>query len=138
MRKTVEDRITTLQRKTIVRPTVEVLAGLVGPDARACWDQLVGTGRVATAQCGAAVPVRRRDHRRAPGQVRHLRLQPHRHRTQPPLSRAHQPSVTATRTPSQPRENPSQHRATRHTVVTGSAIFCDGLDGAVSWGNGCV
>jgi hypothetical protein len=44
MRKTVEDRITTLQRKTIVRPTVEVLAGLVGPDARASWDQLVAQG----------------------------------------------------------------------------------------------
>lgn len=45
MRKTVEDRITTLQRKTIVRPTVEVLAGLVGPDARACWDQLAAQGQ---------------------------------------------------------------------------------------------
>jgi site-specific DNA recombinase len=44
MRRTVEDRITTLHRKTIVRPTVEVLAGLVGPDARACWDQLVTQG----------------------------------------------------------------------------------------------
>jgi site-specific DNA recombinase len=44
MRKTVEDRITTLQRKTIVRPTVEVLAGLVGPDARACWDRLAAEG----------------------------------------------------------------------------------------------
>ena len=40
MRKTVEDRITTLHRKTIVRPTIEVLAALVGPHARACWDQL--------------------------------------------------------------------------------------------------
>jgi hypothetical protein len=40
MRKTVEDRITTLRRKTIVRPTVEVLTGLVGPDARAAWDRL--------------------------------------------------------------------------------------------------
>jgi site-specific DNA recombinase len=45
MRKTVEDRITTLHRKTIVRPTVEVLAGLVGPDARTCWDQLVTQGQ---------------------------------------------------------------------------------------------
>jgi DNA invertase Pin-like site-specific DNA recombinase len=45
MRKTVEDRITTLQRKTIVRPTVEVLAGLVGPDARACWDRLAAEGQ---------------------------------------------------------------------------------------------
>ncbi|MGH3528895.1 MAG: zinc ribbon domain-containing protein [Pseudonocardiaceae bacterium] len=44
MRKTVEDRITTLQRKTIVRPTVEVLAGLVGPDARSSWDQLAAQG----------------------------------------------------------------------------------------------
>jgi transposase InsO family protein len=38
MRKTVEDRITTLRRKTIMRPTVEVLTGLVGPDARRCTD----------------------------------------------------------------------------------------------------
>jgi hypothetical protein len=44
IRKTVEDRITILQRKTIVRPTVEVLAGLVGPNARACWDQLAAQG----------------------------------------------------------------------------------------------
>ncbi len=44
MRKTVEDRITTLQRKTIVRPTVEVLAGLVGPDARVSWDRLAAQG----------------------------------------------------------------------------------------------
>jgi hypothetical protein len=46
MRKTVEDRITTLRRKTIVRPTVEVLAGLVGPDARAAWDRLAESGEV--------------------------------------------------------------------------------------------
>lgn len=38
MRKTVEERITTLRRKTIVRPTIEVLSGLVGPDARTAWD----------------------------------------------------------------------------------------------------
>jgi site-specific DNA recombinase len=46
MRKTVEDRITTLRRKTIVRPTVEVLAGLVGPDARTAWDRLADSGDV--------------------------------------------------------------------------------------------
>jgi hypothetical protein len=46
MRKTIEDRITTLQRKTIVRPTVEVLTGLVGPDARAAWDRLVADGQL--------------------------------------------------------------------------------------------
>lgn len=44
MRKTVEDRITTLHRKTIVRPTIEVLGALVGPHARACWDQLGAQG----------------------------------------------------------------------------------------------
>ncbi|MGH3902539.1 MAG: recombinase family protein [Pseudonocardiaceae bacterium] len=43
MRKAVEDRIVTLRRKTVVRPTVEVLAGLVGPNARASWDQLVAS-----------------------------------------------------------------------------------------------
>jgi site-specific DNA recombinase len=46
MRNTVEDRITGLRRKTIVRPTVEVLAGLVGPDARKAWDRLADTGEV--------------------------------------------------------------------------------------------
>ncbi len=46
MRKTVEDRISGLRRKTIVRPTVEVLAGLVGPDARATWDRLADNGEV--------------------------------------------------------------------------------------------
>lgn len=46
MRKTVEDRINTLRRKTIVRPTVEVLTGLVGPHARACWDELAASGEV--------------------------------------------------------------------------------------------
>jgi hypothetical protein len=39
----------------------------------------------------------------------------------------------ATRTRHNPAKDPSQHRATRHTVVTGSAIFCDGLNGAVNW-----
>ena len=38
MRKAVEDRIATLRRKTVVRPTVEVLADLVGPNARTSWD----------------------------------------------------------------------------------------------------
>jgi hypothetical protein len=46
MRKTIEDRISTLRRKTIVRPTVEVLAGLVGPDARTAWDRLAEAGEV--------------------------------------------------------------------------------------------
>jgi site-specific DNA recombinase len=46
MRKTVDDRITTLRRKTIVRPTVEVLTGLVGPDARRAWDRLAEGGEV--------------------------------------------------------------------------------------------
>jgi site-specific DNA recombinase len=46
MRKTVEDRISALRRKTLVRPTVEVLTGLVGSHARACWDELVASGEV--------------------------------------------------------------------------------------------
>ncbi|HEV7450879.1 MAG TPA: hypothetical protein VGO16_05735 [Pseudonocardiaceae bacterium] len=41
-----EDRITTRRRKTIVRPTIEVLAGLVGPDARTAWDRLADSGQV--------------------------------------------------------------------------------------------
>ncbi|MDQ3763663.1 MAG: hypothetical protein M3460_19190 [Actinomycetota bacterium] len=44
MRKTVEDRITARRRKTIVRPTVDVLAGLVGPGARAAWGHLAERG----------------------------------------------------------------------------------------------
>jgi hypothetical protein len=46
MRKTIEDRISTRRRKTVVRPTVEVLAGLVGTDARAAWDRLAEGGEV--------------------------------------------------------------------------------------------
>jgi site-specific DNA recombinase len=46
MRSIVEDRITTLRRKTIVRPTVEVLSGLVGADASAAWDRLADGGEV--------------------------------------------------------------------------------------------
>jgi len=32
--------------QTIVRPTVKVLAGLVGPDARKAWDRLAEGGEV--------------------------------------------------------------------------------------------
>ena len=46
MRKTGEDRVATLRRKTIVRPTVEVLAGLVGIDARTARDRLAQDGEV--------------------------------------------------------------------------------------------
>jgi site-specific DNA recombinase len=44
MRRTVEDRITILRRKTIVRPSAGVLSGLVGPGARAAWDELAASG----------------------------------------------------------------------------------------------
>ncbi len=40
MRKTVEARIAEVERKMIVRPTAEVLDGLVGPDARKSWAAL--------------------------------------------------------------------------------------------------
>jgi hypothetical protein len=40
MRKTVEDRITQIRRKLVVRPAVEVLEGLVGPNARRSWEAL--------------------------------------------------------------------------------------------------
>jgi site-specific DNA recombinase len=46
MRKTIEDRISALHRKTIVRPTAEVLTGLIGPDARTVWNQLADRGEV--------------------------------------------------------------------------------------------
>jgi DNA invertase Pin-like site-specific DNA recombinase len=38
MRKTVEDRIKKIEAKTIIRPAVEVLKGMTGPDARATWN----------------------------------------------------------------------------------------------------
>ncbi|HET9254845.1 MAG TPA: recombinase family protein [Pseudonocardiaceae bacterium] len=44
MRKTIEDRIDVLRRKTIVRPTAEVLNGLAGPGARASWEALAASG----------------------------------------------------------------------------------------------
>jgi len=44
MRRTVEDRISKAQRKTVVRPTAAVLEGLTGPHARASWDALVASG----------------------------------------------------------------------------------------------
>ncbi len=44
MRKTVDERITARHRKTIVRPTADVLAGLVGPNARASWQHLAANG----------------------------------------------------------------------------------------------
>ncbi|WP_432043825.1 recombinase family protein [Streptomyces cadmiisoli] len=40
MRKTVEARIAEIERTMIVRPTTEVLDGLVGPHARARWEAL--------------------------------------------------------------------------------------------------
>ncbi|WP_328673398.1 recombinase family protein [Streptomyces sp. NBC_00322] len=41
MRKTVEERISKVERKLVVRPAVEVLRGLVGPEARKNWRELV-------------------------------------------------------------------------------------------------
>ncbi|WTI72517.1 recombinase family protein [Streptomyces sp. NBC_00728] len=40
MRKTVEDRVAQIRRKLVVRPAVEVLEGLVGPNARDSWKAL--------------------------------------------------------------------------------------------------
>ncbi|MFJ7965135.1 recombinase family protein [Streptomyces sp. NPDC096324] len=40
MRKTVEDRVARIRRKLVVRPTVEVLEGLVGPNASSSWKEL--------------------------------------------------------------------------------------------------
>ncbi|MBE1566309.1 recombinase family protein [Nonomuraea africana] len=45
MRKAVEKRIKKIQDKTIVRPAVEVLAGMVGPDAHATWEALEQAGK---------------------------------------------------------------------------------------------
>ncbi|HEX2742957.1 MAG TPA: recombinase family protein [Streptosporangiaceae bacterium] len=38
MRKKVEERIRKIEAKTIIRPAVEVLEGMTGPDARATWE----------------------------------------------------------------------------------------------------
>ncbi len=40
MRKMIEGRIREAQRKTVVRPAVEVLQGMVGPNARESWKRL--------------------------------------------------------------------------------------------------
>ncbi len=40
MRKEIEDRIKTVQRKAIVRPAVEVLEGMTGPGAEKAWRDL--------------------------------------------------------------------------------------------------
>lgn len=45
MRKTVEDRIAAVQQKLVARPTVEVLQGLVGPNARESWKALEAAGQ---------------------------------------------------------------------------------------------
>jgi hypothetical protein len=44
MRKIIEDHISALRRKTIVRPTVKVFSGLAWPGARAAWDALAASG----------------------------------------------------------------------------------------------
>ncbi|MFF3245768.1 recombinase family protein [Streptomyces sp. NPDC002870] len=41
MKKTVEERIAKIERKLVVRPAVEVLRGLVGPNAEKGWAELV-------------------------------------------------------------------------------------------------
>lgn len=46
MRKTVEDRIRRIEAKTVIRPAVEVLAGMTGPDARKTWEALEKAGNV--------------------------------------------------------------------------------------------
>ena len=38
MRKTVEDRIRKVEFKSVIRPAVEVLDGMTGPDARKTWE----------------------------------------------------------------------------------------------------
>lgn len=44
MRRTVEDRISTIRHKTVVRPTADILAGLVGEHARDRWNELAAQG----------------------------------------------------------------------------------------------
>jgi site-specific DNA recombinase len=38
MHKTVEDRIRKIEAKTVIRPVLEVLDGMTGPDARKTWE----------------------------------------------------------------------------------------------------
>lgn len=44
MRREIEERIKTAQRKAIVRPTIEVLQGMTGPGAEAAWRELEAQG----------------------------------------------------------------------------------------------
>ena len=44
MRREIEERIKSAQRKAIVRPTVEVLQGMTGPGAKAAWRELEAQG----------------------------------------------------------------------------------------------
>jgi site-specific DNA recombinase len=46
MRKTVDDRIKKVEAKTIIRPAVEVLEGMTGPDARRTWETLENAGNL--------------------------------------------------------------------------------------------
>ncbi len=46
MRKTVEDRINAIRARTVIRPTVEVLEGILGSHARARWQELETAGNV--------------------------------------------------------------------------------------------
>jgi hypothetical protein len=115
MRKTIEDRITTLRRKTIVRPTVEVLAGLVGPDARAAWDRLADAEEerlnAVLRFLFAAVII---DEHRAPRDTfdySRIEIEP-----QPPLIGSHQPGTVTPATPA-PRHNPACYPS---PVVTGN------------------
>ena len=94
MRKAVEDRIATLRRKTVVRPTVEVLADLVGPNAHTSWDQLVASSdgqrmnAVLRFLFAAVITMRI-------GPTGNFRLQPHRLRTEPSLT--HPPDTPSRR-----------------------------------------
>jgi DNA invertase Pin-like site-specific DNA recombinase len=46
MRKTVDDRIRKIEAKTVIRPAVEVLDGMTGPDTRGTWEAQEKAGNV--------------------------------------------------------------------------------------------
>lgn len=47
MRKKVQARIDAIRARTVIRPTAEVLQGVIGTDARAAWQRLVDAGEYA-------------------------------------------------------------------------------------------
>jgi site-specific DNA recombinase len=141
MRKTIEDRISALHRKTIVRPTAEVLTGLVGPDARTVWNQLADRGEVERLNAVLRflfVAVIIDEHRGARGSFDYSRIdiEPNPLLTVcAPIRLGHGGRVMPLIAGGGPVTTRGKPVTARHSAVTGSAVSCDGLIAALSWGD---